>query len=377
MSRITLNDVNNAGIPQAVGECAGTPRFLRWLNEAQNRLLSKGLWWGTYGKYRMAAYGGTITMPPQLATIEAVAINHVPIPIHDTWYEFLENGFGTRSRNDVGSSGGSALGGATGVYGIPEADFRGNFCTFRDLSPNTNAKKLVVICDLAADQTAGITMTILGHDANGNWIRTNTGGVYSDGENIILTQSPGATSTNTFSQIVDIQFSAQRDGQCWLYELDTVTNVQTMIGWYQWYETNPSYGRWLFPSIFQGSSACVPPDRWQQNWTQGPVPGPAAGATCNPVLVEVIGKKAFIPVVNVTDFLIIGCLPALKLMVQCVKKQEDSVGQSDLTEAIGFQTLAIKELDDELDMYLGSGRRMGLNIQGPMMADGCPIETLI
>jgi hypothetical protein len=137
MSRLTLTDINNSRIPASVGECAGSTRFLAWLNEAQQRLLTKGIWWGTYGKYRMAAYGGVITMPPQLATIESVALNHVPIPIHDLWYEFLDNGFGTRSPCTVGSSGGSALGGATGAYGIPEADFRGNFCTFRNLSANT------------------------------------------------------------------------------------------------------------------------------------------------------------------------------------------------------------------------------------------------
>lgn len=374
MSRLTLNDINDSRIPASVGECPNSTRLIQFANEAQQRLLTKGMWWGTVGKYRMAAYGGLITMPPELATIESVAINHVPIPYHDLWFEFLDNGFGTRSPNMVGTSGGSALGGTTGVYGIPEANFRGNFCTFRDLSPNTDNKKLVFVCDLAADTS--IVATVLGRDENGNWIRTSTGGIYSDGEPITLAQSPGTTSVNFFSEITGIQFSAQRAGQCWLYELDTVTNVQTMIGWYQWYETNPSYGRWLFPSICKASSTCTPPDGWQQTWTQGQIPAPTL-STCNPALVEVIGKKAFIPVALPTDYLIIECIPALKSEMQCVKKLEDAVSSSDVAEAMAFETLAVKELDDQLDHYLGSGRRMGMNIQGTMFADGVPIESMM
>jgi hypothetical protein len=369
--RLTLADINNSRIPASLGECAGSARLIGWINEAQQRLLTKGLWFGTYAKYRMAAYGGVITMPPELATIESVAVNHVPIPYHDLFYEFLENGFGTRSRDQVGTSGGPALGGATGVYGIPEANYRGSFPTFRDLTPNINNKKLVVICDLAADHTAGITMTVLGHDQNGNWIRSTT-----DGETIVLAQSPGTMSTNFFSDIVGIQFSAQRSGQCWLYELDMVTNIQTMIGWYQWFETNPSYGRWLFPSIFlPTNTTCVPPANWQQKWTAAEIPNPVS--PCSPALVEVIGKKAFIPVALPTDYLIIDCIPALKFMAQACKKEEDAVSTSDLQEAMGFETKAVAELDDQLDHFLGSGRRIGLNIQGPMMNDGCPIESFM
>jgi hypothetical protein len=377
MPRLILQDAYDARVLTANGECSGTTRGLAWIDEAQRRLLSKGLWWGTYAKYRMAAYGGLISMPPQLSTIETVAVNHAPIPPHDMWFEFLENGFGTRSRDQVGSSGGTALGGTTGAYGIPEANYRGSFCTFRDLTPNTNAKKLVLVCDLAADHTAGITATILGHDANGNWVRTVQSGVYADGEVIALAQSPGSTSVSTFSDITGIQFSAQRSGQCWLYQLDTGTGVSTLIGWYQWFETNPSYGRWLFPSISSPATGVTPPANWQQTWTQGQITAPASGSLYIPSLVEVVGKVAFIPAVLPTDYLVIGNLTALKLEVACIKKQEDAVSQSDLAEAVGFETLAIRELDDELDTMLGSGRKMGLNIQGPMMADGCAIQTFI
>jgi hypothetical protein len=374
--RLTLADIYSSRLPQALGLCAPDTRIAAYVNEAQQRLLTKGLWIDSYAKYRMAAYGSCLTMPPQLLTIESVAVNRVPIPYHDMWFEYLSNGFGIRSRNEVGS--GAILGGVTGVYGIPEANYRGSFPTFRDLTPNTNAKKLVVICDLAVDVTAIITMTVLGYDNNGNWIRTLQNGVYADGEVIALAQTPGTTSVNNFSNITGIQFSAQRSGQCWLYENDTVTSVTTLTGLYQWYESNPSYGRWLFPSLFSPSSTSniTPPAGWQQTWTTGEVVNPNP-TTYMPSLVEVIGKKAFIPAVLPTDYLIIGCLPALKLMCQSLKKQEDGVSSADVGEAMAFQTMAVKELDDELDAALGSGRKIGLTIQGSSMADGVGVETFL
>jgi hypothetical protein len=376
MPRLTLNDIYNSRLPQAMGLCAPDTRIASYVNEAQQRLLSKGLWWGTCGKWKLAAYGGEITMPPQLATIESVAINHVPISVHDFWFEFLQNGVGTRSASEVGTSAGSSLGGATGVYGIPEANFRGNFPTFRNLTPNTNAKKLILMCDLAAD--VGSTVTVLGYDNNENWIRTLQGTSYVDGEVISLSQTPGTTSVNNFSNITDIQFAAPRSGQCWLYENDTVTGVKTLSGLYQWFEANPSYGRWLIPSIFQPSSTSgvTPPAGWQQTWTQGGIPNPTP-TTYIPSLVEVMGKKAFIPVSLPTDYLILGCMPAIKNECVAVKKLEDAVSSQDVQEAMAFETLAIKELDDELDSQLGSGRRVGLTISGSSVVDGCPIESFM
>lgn len=373
MPRLTLSDVYASRIPAALGVCAPDARLTQWVNEAQQRLLSKGLWWGTYGKYRIAAYDSILAMPPELATIESVAINHVPVPAHDLWFEFLDNGFGTRAPGSVGSAAGTSLGGATGAYGIPEANFRGNFPTFRDLTPNSNNKSLVAVCDLVAD--VGLTMTVLGYDQNGNWVRTLQNSVYADGEVMALAQSPGTTSANYFSRITDVQFSAQRAGQCWLYEKDTTTNISSLTGWYQWWEMRPAYGRWLFPSIRPATGACVPPGNAAQAWTQGEIP--AVGASCNPSLVEVTGKKAFIPVLLPADYLVIGNLPALKFMCQAVKKEEDAVSQTDLAEAIGFETKAVAEMDDELDMYLGSGRRIGLNIQGTLNAGGEPIPAFM
>jgi hypothetical protein len=376
MPRLTLQDVYNSRIPQAIGACAPDPRIIAIVNEAQQRLLSKGMWWGSCAKYRLAAYGSEIAMPAELDTIETMAINHVPVPVHDFWFEFLDHGFGTRSRNEVGSaSPPTTFGGVSGCLGLSEANLRGNFPTFRSLTTTTDPLKIVLQCDIAAD--VGVPVTVLGYDANGNWIRTIQSGIWTDGEVIALAQGAGTTSVNTFSRVTDIQFNLPRVGQCWLYELDTVTSVTILSGWYQWWETRPSYARWLLPSVFPPSptSGCTPPATAAQTWTTEQIPAPSS--TCSPSLIEIIGKKAYIPVSLPTDYLIIQNIPALKLMAQCVKKQEDAVSQSDVAEAMGFETLALKELDDELDHHLGSGRRIGMNIQGSNMADGCAVQSFM
>jgi len=372
MTRLTLADAQASRIPKAIGTIPTAQKFIDMLNEAQERLLHKGLWWGTYGKFKIAAYDGTLTMPPELATIETAAVSHIPVAVHDLWYEFLDMGFGTRSPDTVGTAAGSSLDGSHGVTGIPEATYRGNFPVFRDMTHNSNPKKIVLVCDLATDATK--TVTVLGYDANNNWVRTSTGGVYSDGETIALAQSPGTTSTNTFSRITGVRFNSARSGQAWLYELDTVTSVQTLTGWYQWWESNPSYGRWLFPQIRPVNTTCTPPAAWQQTWSDNRLPDPSG--TCNPILVEIIGKIDYRPVVQTTDYLTIQSIPALKFMCQALKKEEVGISVADVQEAVGYESMAVVELDNQLDHYLGSGRRMGMNIMGST-GDGDPQEIFV
>jgi len=370
MTRLTLNDILTSRIPPALGLAPTDAKLVQWLNEAQERLLTKGKWWGTYGKFSLSAYDRQITLPPNIATIETVALNHSPTPLHDSWFEFLQFGFGTRSVTQVGQAGGSYFSSGSGADGMKEANYRGNFPTFRELTNNTNAKKIVLQCDLAPD--AGSTVTVQGYDVNGNWIRTNPGGIWQDGETIALAQSPGTNSVNTFSRISSVAFSAQRKGQCWLYELDTITNVRTLTGWYQWFETSPSYGRYVIPAVFQQSSTCTPPTGWQQTWTDRDLANPAM--TCTPVLVEIVGKLEYRPAQIATDFLIIQSIPALKLAMQAIKIEEDAVNIADEQQAMKKMSEAIEELDSQLDHYLGSGRRIGLTVVG-CCGDGMPIET--
>lgn len=344
--RTTLADVKASRIPDAIGLCVTDSRFLSTVNEAQQRLLTKGHWFGTYAKYKICATQGCITLPPQLATIETVAISGIPIPVHDLWYEFLENGWGTR--NDSCSSTSS-----NGTCGIPEANYRGQFPTFSDVRGTT--KKLLFVCDLASD--VGKTVLALGYDENNNWIRTNQGGTIKDGELITLAQSPGTQSTNKFTWLKDLQFPTARDGQVWLYSLDTITAAQVMLGHYQYWETHPSYARYLFPSLV---NAC------------------GANGNCRSCVVELIGKLQYIPAINDTDYMIIGNIPALKAMCVGIRQSEK---EPDVTKKAAIMAAAyaeaLGELDSELDHQLGSGRRIGMNVVGSSVGQVMPIENFL
>ncbi len=342
---------NKTRIPQALGLCPSDPRILQYLNETQERLVPKGLWIGTYGRFRICASDGCISLPPQIANIERMAICGQPMPTHDLFYEFLDNGFGTRNAVCQGSgTGGSCCGGGCG---LGEADLRGWFPTFADI--RGTSKKLRLICDVADD--VGKKVLLLGYDQNGNWIRTNPAGIWQDGETVVLAQAPGVTSTHFFDGgVTGVQFLDDREGQVWMYELAVDTTLR-MIGSYQYFETNPSYPRYLFPSILTQT---------QQD------------GSCGLTTIEVIAKLEILPLVKDTDTLLITSRPALKEMCVGIKKADDEADSSKSNDIImKAEAVAMRYLDDQIDFYLGTGREVGLNIKGPNIGTVRPIEVLM
>jgi len=228
------------------------------------------------------------------------------------------------------------------------------FCQIHSIqSCLNNPKKIIFVCDVAAD--VGATVTVMGYDGNGNWIRTNPGSVWQDGETIALAQSGGTTSTSIFSSITAIRFTAVRKGQVWLYEYDTVTTTQRLIGHYQYWEIMPSYTRYFIPSICNTSSG---------------------SNSCNSTLVEIMAKLDHLPLVLDTDYPVIQSIPAMKLEMQSKQKLNSAVSTADFTEGKLFHKDAIASLESQLDHFLGVGRRMGMTIVGDTLGHNSPIETL-
>lgn len=337
--RVTLGDIKNPAlsrIPQALGICATDARLVAWLNEGTQRLLWKGKWWGSCGKYNICASGGCITLPRQIAAIESVAICRQPVRVVDFWFEFLDSGAGTIGPQNC----------------YPQAVMRGRHCVFTDITGTD--KKLIFLCDVVQD--VGKTVLCLGYDQNGNWIRTMQGGAWADGELITLSQSPGTTSVNLFTSITDIQFTSSMQGQSWLYSVSQTDGSKLMLGHYQYNEPRPSYARYFFPTLQNCQS---------QN-------------SCGQQLVEIMAKHEFIPVVNDTDYLILGNIPALKeicLALQSAENEPDNLKKNSIIAS--GEGLAMAELDSELDHYLGSGRRIGIEMLGSSVGDLQPVETFI
>jgi hypothetical protein len=341
MSRTTLSTIKASRIPASLGICATDPRLVAWVNEAQERLLFEGKWWGTVARFQLCATNGCITLPNQIAVLEAVNVCGQPTELRDFWYEFLENGYGSvspascsTSQNCCGRLGPSC---SKGIY-------RGQYPSFDDII-GTN-KKLNLICDLSTD--VGKKVLVLGYDQNGNWIRTMQSGSYADGELVSLAQSAGTTTTNFFSTIAGIQFIDQRDGQVWLYEYNNDTTLKRLIG---------SYARYLF------SNLCA-----NQN----------NDGSCNKIKVEAVGKLEMIPVKADTDYLIIGNIPALKEMCKAIKNSENEPdGEKANNIILKGMAVASAILDKELEHRLGSGRRIGISVVGSSLGKVDPVLNFL
>ena len=76
------------------GMCADNPQLLARVNEAQERLLNKGLYAGTYGRYSVCVYGGCITLPREFESILGYNYGGAPAQVYNQWYEFMANGPG-------------------------------------------------------------------------------------------------------------------------------------------------------------------------------------------------------------------------------------------------------------------------------------------
>lgn len=359
--KATLYDVRyRSRIPAAIGACPDdTTRLVAVLNEAQERLLYEGKFHGTTGRFRFCAVDSCLTFPPQIATPEAISVCGQPTNIRTQWYEYLDGGFGMRTgqsdSNSVTGGCGSGSGSCgSGVCGcMNEAIYRGEYCTFADIV-GTN-KKVKLVCDLSSD--VGKNVLLLGYDSNFNWVRTNQGGVILDGELVTLAQGAGTISTTMFGSLTGVQFPTARDGQIWAYEYNTTTTVQRLIGQYQAFEINPSYSRYLFPSISGGVTS---------------------EGTCRTTLVELIGKLNFFPVVNDSDYLVIPCIPALKEMCQAINSAEHEPDGVKRNQIIATGLATAKEiLDAQLSHFSGSGASLTMNILGSSIGSPDPIDTLL
>lgn len=317
--KTTLADIKAGRIPEFLNVPPDDPRLVQWVNEATKRLMTRGLYWGAYATMDVAVTSTILTLPPQLQTLEAIALGLVPLPIRGTWYQFIDSGWGQRDET------------STYGTGIQECQYLNNYPTIADI---TTAGVLTVKCDLASDEVAVTpkTVLILGYDQNNNWIRTIQDGVYADGE-VVNFAVAGTATTLQFSKITDIQVQSAMDGQWWLY----IGGVGgTLLGHYQHWETKPSYKRYLIPYV---------------------------GGINNTA--RIVGRRAFIPVANDNDYLIIGNLAAMKLACRAVRAEE--LYEWDLAtllwnggETEGGQKVmgALQELDAELQYELGVSQTM-------------------
>ena len=361
------------------GMCADNPQLLARANEAQERLLNKGLYAGTYGRYSVCVYGGCITLPREFESILGYNYGGSPAQVYNQWYEFMANGPGITRAGDW-----------------RQMIDRGYVPCFRSIE----AQKFIrVYTDLIEDVTS--TILFRGSDTYNNRIQTVENGVYIDGERLNLSAGSGNSSvlvsgltgtnieangvygvfTTTNSKLayksingyeiyfdpgssfwvvlspdpsVGIIFSSQVTSADYPWiptwnsgtftELPRTTanafrsidaiNKSPTKGWVRVYAVDPTTGS-------ESCIAILAPDETLPQYRRYAIPGfeSEEGAT-----VTVLAKRKFIPVTGDDDDLIVTNLGALKMMAIAIEKEENN----NLVEAQVYEDKATDLLREEL-----------------------------
>ena len=313
---------------RVLGLCSTDARVVDYLNDAQQRLLWEGTWWGCYQKYKVCVTGGCLTWPRHIAAIEAVAVSDSPITVRNEWFEFLETGTGLKD----------------GTHGRIELFDRGTACTFNDLA-GTN-KRIRVVADVAESATARILL--LGYDQNSDWLRTQDAGIWIDGEYVAINVA-GTLSANRFTVLSDV-IKPITNGVVRLYEYNNDTAlVSNTLAYYDPDEETPRYRRSLIPNL--------------------PLTNTDGTET-----VDIMAKLDYYAARNDNDFLVISNRHALSHAVRALRYWElDAAGANE--QGAQHWQLALLALDKELRHHLGSGTVAPLRVAEEFAAGA--VETIV
>jgi len=359
------------------GMCADNPQLLARTNEAQERLLNKGLYAGTYGRYSVCVYGGCITLPREFETILGYNYDGAAAQVYNQWYEFMANGPGMSP---------------AGAW--RQLQDRGFVPSFRPLD---SQRYIRVYTDLIEDATS--TILFRGSDTYNNRVQTIEDGVYIDGERLNLSAGSGnssvlvsgfetgvaeANGVYAFYTTINSKpayknlngWTIANDGSVWHF-LDPDSAVQTSSlsnsaypwqveydnpealtltelprttanafrsidainktatkGWVRVYAVDPTTGA-------EYCIAILAPDETLPQYRRYAIPGHEREEGVN---VTVLAKRKFIPVFTDDDDLIVTNLGALKMMAIAIEKEENN----NLDEAAQYEAKAVALLQEEL-----------------------------
>lgn len=325
--KLTLGSAKSV-VSKRIGVCADDPLVAEYINQATQRLLARGEWVGTYGRYRICINTGCITWPRQIETIESFAVCGNPGIIRNEWFEFIGSGPGVLGSSDT--------------VGITMVD-RGLVPAFDDVAGEN--KVLRVYADVTEATDAKILLRF--YDNNGNVVRTQgSDGSWIEGEYVAISTTPINSTKRCMANGFYGVVKPKTNGVVRLYSYDTVTLAQKALAIYEPGETLPEYRRSLIPGI-SSLGCCCNTD------------------ACAKQTVDVMAKLKFIPVEFDNDFILIGNLSALKLAVMSVIKEEENLfdeanylmegrpaNVNGVPKRVGG---AIQILEDELTSHLGSG----------------------
>jgi hypothetical protein len=342
MQRLRLYDCRNSRLPTLVGLCHGdVPTIAQYVNAAQRRLLlckesgDEG-WWGTWAEMAFTVSrpspglpGPYLTVPREVARLEAINLCEFPIPIQNQFYEYLRFGNGRlpktfrRPAHDI----------------IRQAFSRNNVPTFVDI---TNPPQYITaVATNAADIESGKRVLIQMLDNNNNPVYSQDGLNQVLGQFYVLQSPFVSTSPVLVNQITGIQKDITI-GEVKFYQVNPTTGEQVLLLTMQPGEQTAWYRRYYFDDL--PFSCCF--DSINQNLCGTPSNTPKT------LTVTAICKLDLIPVVVDTDYCLLQNLEAITEECQSVRLSEVD-NQAGKGMAAERHLQAVRMLIGELTHYLG------------------------
>lgn len=211
-------------------------------NEAIARLLPEGNFKDTKAPAQFAVYKDErgnryVTLPRELEAILAGAYQAPtpniqgpnwywcgqPIPIRNSWYQYSASGPGNYAGSDW----------QRGI--IP---MEGRFTTFCEWSDPMRLRIKVEVPEVAGS-------IVIRGELSGQKVYSQFDGSWNEGIQLLFTDST-VTSTQTFDRSPYEIVKSVTKGRLQLYMVDSDDN-ETLVGYYEPTETNPSYRRYVVP----------------------------------------------------------------------------------------------------------------------------------
>lgn len=304
MQRLRLYDVLTSRLPSLIGKCqSDVPSIANFVNSAQRRLLyakearDEG-WFGTWAEiaFNVSQAAPYITLPRDIARLEAINVCNVPVPIRNQFYEYLAFGNGRMPKDNTWRN-------SNGI--LTNGFSRNNVVTFTDM---TNAPQYIVAYITDA-QDVGKRTLIEGTDASGNTIYSldnanNVSGTF------LSFASPSVTTPMVISQLTGIQKDITV-GEVRYYQHDATTGDEILLLTMAPGETTASYRRYYMHNL--PATCCA---------GQTLATGCTTGSSTTTIQVTALAKLELIPVVVQTDYLLIQNLEAIIEECQSVRYSE-------------------------------------------------------
>lgn len=331
--RLRFYDLRYSSMPALVGLCQDNNRDLAELvNSAQRRLLytkeagDEG-WWGTWAEivFQVSRSKPYITLPREIARLEAVSVCNRVIPVQNQFFEYLQFGNGRMPKECQRWT----------DWHLSQTYTRNNAVTFVDLSKPPQWIR-VYVTDPADVSTPSLARILLqGQDEFGNTIYSQDAfyritGIFLD------FASPFVQSPFKMKVLTGIQ-KDKTNGPIRIVQADPTTGDEIDLLTMEPSELVADYRRYYLdqlPNFCCGATTICPPG----------VP--------EPISVKAIAKLDLIPVTADTDWLLIQNQEAMILECQAVYHSRCDEPRARLL-AQEEHRAAVQLLNGELNHFLG------------------------